>query len=448
MATAVQTVPERFRPFEWLEDFLRDELAPFPGRGVLVARMVIAVTIIVIVNMTLRIPYGAYGAIWALAIPRDNPEATIRAVRTLVISFSCSAGVVLIGSIFFSGDPLLRTIWVGGTLCGVFYVLSALSNYTAAARFGYIIVITVPVWDQQIPAELKVEDTLWAVGAISLAGVITAIVEVIFHKLKPLDDLSESIDERLEQVQALLNSYADGTPDQLSEKQIRRLSMLGTSRMRGDLQRSGYTPQYAEKMSAVVAYIGRLVDLAANLTYFAPDVPATCRRRILRLVAAIENIRIDLLNRRVPHVQGPLGGEAVEMIPLLVEMEVTVSLIPDLYMDTQDLQEFTPSSMPAETRKGLFVPDALSNSRHAYFALRGGLAAFLCYAIYNLIAWPGISTAVTTCYLTALTTIGASRQKQALRFSGALVGGAIALLSQVFVLPLLDSITGFLLLLL
>src|SRR5713226_2018536 len=68
----------------------------------------------------------------------------------------------------------------------------------------------------------------------------------------------------------------------------------------------------------------------------------------------------------------------------------------------------------------------------------------LCYIVYDSIAWPGISTAVTTCLLTGLSTIGASRQKQILRFAGALVGGfLIGMGSQIFILPYLDSIAGF-----
>ena len=64
--------------------------------------------------------------------------------------------------------------------------------------------------------------------------------------------------------------------------------------------------------------------------------------------------------------------------------------------------------------------------------------------IYNAIAWPGISTAVTTCLLTALSTIGSSRQKQVLRITGAIVGGfLVGMGSQIFILPYLDSIAGF-----
>ena len=51
---------------------------------------------------------------------------------------------------------------------------------------------------------------------------------------------------------------------------------------------------------------------------------------------------------------------------------------------------------------------------------------------------------MTTCLLTALSTIGASRQKQILRFAGAIVGGfVIGMGSQIFILPHLDSIGGF-----
>ena len=90
------------------------------------------------------------------------------------------------------------------------------------------------------------------------------------------------------------------------------------------------------------------------------------------------------------------------------------------------------------------VPGALSDPAHLKFALRGCLAAGLCYIIYNALFWPGISTAITTCFLTALTTIGASHQKQLLRFTGAILGGlVIGIGAQVFILPNIDSIGGF-----
>jgi multidrug resistance protein MdtO len=447
MTTVAQILPKRPRPLEWLWDFLHEELAPYPGRGLLVARMTIAASIVMVLVMTFRIPFGAYGAVYALTLSRENPNATLKAVRIILISYALAVSDVLIGAIFFSGDPPLRVIWVAATLFIMFYALSALSNYTAAARFGYLIIITIPLWDQQVKVEIKVENTLWAVGAISLASLITAALELIFYKLKPWDDLTVSIAERLEQVNALLLTYANGTPGAASEKQIQRLSMLGTSRMRRNLLRSGYTPHYEERMGAVVAYVGRLVDLAANLAYFAPHIPDPDREYLRKLVETVEHIRLDLLNQRTPQKDYPGADlDSARTIPFLREMEVTVSLIAEVLRGAQPSAAFVPPSEPAEQRKGVFAPDAFSNIRHLQFGMRGGLAAFICYAAYNLMAWPEISTAVTTCLLTALTTIGSSRQKQVLRFGGALTGGAIAIASQILILPSFDSIASFLLL--
>jgi multidrug resistance protein MdtO len=405
-------------------------------------RMTIAATIIMIVNMTFRMPYGAYGAIYALVLSRENPEASLKAVKTLVISYSFAVVDVLIGAVVFSNEPLLRVLWVAATLFVIFFSLSALSNYTAAGRFAYLLVITIPLWDLRIPAEQKVEDTLWAIGSISLATGIAAIMEVLFHKIKPWDDLTVSIAECLEGIKAVLDSFINGTRDKASEQRIQRLSMLGTSRLRRNLQRSGYSPQYAERMGAVVAYVGRLVDLAANLTELSP--PIANRDRLRKLGETIENTRQDLLNQEIPtHAHLTDEENSPQSIPLLREMEITVSLIAEALTGTQQLSAFVPPSEPAEKQEGLFVLDAFSNSDHLHFGIKGGLAAFICYLTYNLIAWPGISTAVTTCLLTALTTIGSSRQKQMLRFGGALTGGAIAMMAQVFILPSLDSIAGF-----
>jgi len=64
--------------------------------------------------------------------------------------------------------------------------------------------------------------------------------------------------------------------------------------------------------------------------------------------------------------------------------------------------------------------------------------------LYTSVNWPGISTAVVTCAFTALTTIGASRQKQVLRILGAAVGGFVfGMGAQIFIFPYTDTIFGF-----
>ena len=62
---SVQESRRTVGPRYW--EFLKEELTPYPGRAALVARMVMAATLVMIITMTFRLPYGAYCAIYAVA---------------------------------------------------------------------------------------------------------------------------------------------------------------------------------------------------------------------------------------------------------------------------------------------------------------------------------------------------------------------------------------------
>jgi multidrug resistance protein MdtO len=448
MTTASSSAVWRPTSLMWLRDFLRDELVPYPGRGALVSRMVIAASIVMLVNMTFKIPYGAYAALYALTTSRENPDATLKAVKTSVIWFAIAAAYVLIGAILFSGEPVLRVVWVLASLFLMFFLMSAAANHLAATRFGYLIAITLPLWDSDIRAEEKVVGTLWAIGSLSLAHIIVAVLELIYTRLHPMNQVTGALVERLQCAASLLRSLAAGVKDEAVERRITRLAVLGTSRMRRDLLRSDYSPETRQQQGSTIALVGRLVDLGANLAYFSSETSNYVRRRLDQLAGRIDLLSNSMLGGEPPVVQELLAEPAPPgMPPLLMEMERTVSVIAEMLRGSNFRGGYDPPPQRLEPAKSFFVPDASSNPNHVRFGIRGGLAAALCYLTYNLIAWPGISTAVTTCLLTALTTVGASRQKQVLRFAGAFVGGVIlGFGAQMFVLPAIDSVSGFLIL--
>jgi multidrug resistance protein MdtO len=443
MATLAQALPRSSGPLAWFRQFLKEELAPYPGRTALVARMTIAATAIMIITMTFRIPYAPFAAVYALTISRENPETSVKDVKTTVIGYALSALYILAGATFFLREPNLRLLWVIGTLFLLFYSLSAMASYLAVARFGYLLAITIPLWDLQIPLELKMENTLWAFGVMSLASVITVLVELVYAELKPGDVVLGALAERLDAVVELLDCYASGRAVSANiDRQLTRFALAGNSRLRRLLRRSGYSPEYREQMGAVVAHVGRLVDIAANMVHLTFELSDADKDRIRSLAVAVETIRSDLLHGRVPGAVETGKTEALPALPLFGEMEKTVSIIPEIFAGQHSLGAYTPSpdSKPAVR---LFLPDALTNPEHIKFGLKGCLAASLCYLIYNGKAWPGISTAVTTCVVTGLSTIGSSRQKQVLRIGGAVAGVTMAVGAEVFVLPGLDSIAGF-----
>jgi len=446
MASFAQTVSAPTRPWAWFREFLKEELAPYPGRAGIVARMVMAATLIMIICMTFRIPYAWQAAVYALLVSRESPRATLQSAATLFAVTGIGAAYLLFCMRLFINLPLLHFLWVLATLFLGFYAISALTNYLAAVAFVNTISAGIPLWDRHVSAETNVEDTLWLCLAVLIAVAVTAGVELALVRIRTGDEIVLPITERLAGIEELLDSYiADRPLDQQTEKKITGLAMRGASRLRRLLRRSSYAPRYREQMGAAVSLVGGLVDIAANLAPLNFKVTGEDRLRFRRLAENIAGIRADLLGGKVPRLAHSYGeSEVATAVPLLPEMERTVRLIAEVFEGSQPLSAYAPPASRDEPASRLFLPDALANSEHLKFALKGCLAASLCYILYNSLAWPGISTAVTTCLLTALSTIGASRQKQLLRFAGAVFGGLVlAMGSQIFILPLVDSITGF-----
>jgi multidrug resistance protein MdtO len=441
MSTAAQTITKPAPPLAWFGQFLREELAPYAGREAVVARAVLAATIVMILTMVFRMPYGAYAALYTITISRENPQATVKDVKIIVAAFAVCVLYVLAGGMFFLADPDLRLLWIIATLWLMFYCLRVVATHSAAVRFGYLIVVTIPLWDQHITAEGRVEGTLWAFASISLASIITALTEVAFAEFSGRGELLQSIAERFEAVEELLECYASGRPvNSTTEKQITRLAMVGTSRLLRFMKRSSYAPRYAEQMGAVVALTRRFVDVAANLMSLRFDLTADDREQFHKLAAQLTSIRAALLNERVPNPVETNGGS--RHIPLLHELETTVSMIPAVFTGAQPVAAYAPQPESGDPPFRFLVPDAFSNPEHMKFALKGCLAASLCYLFYSAKDWPAINTAITTCFLTALSTTGSSHQKQFLRISGAVIGVVLGLGAQIFILPHLDSLAG------
>src|SRR5713226_4977414 len=444
MAAIVQSLPESSQPLAWFAEFLKGELAPYPGRAALVARTTVAATLVMMICMTFRISYGFQGAIYALLITRESPRATLRSAGTILLVTGIGAAYLLISAGFVINISILHFLWIIGSFFVAFYALSAVTNHGAATIFAIMIAVGVPLWDRLVSAETNVEDTLRVILTSSIGVAVTAAVELAFARMKPGDDIVLPIAERLAAVQSLLTGYFEERPVDREAEKIARRAMLGTSTLRSALRRSDYSPEYTAQMSGVVALVGRLMDIAATLTQLSFEFSATDQKQLRNLAATVARIRTDLMNRQIPgSIHFNPDDEPVRGVTLLREMEKTVALIPQAFAGSQSMDEYLLPSADSSRFK-LFAADVLTNPEHLQFALKGCLAASLCYVIYNAIAWPGISTAVTTCLLTALSTIGASRQKQILRFAGALVGGFLfGMGSQIFILPYLDSIAGF-----
>lgn len=446
MATIAQSLPSPSFPLAWVRDFLREELAPYPGRVDTVFRMVLAATVVMLLVMTFRIPYGFLGVVYALLITRESPRATLKSSAMIFLLGGIGTAYLLVCARLFISSPSMHFLWIVGSFFLAFYVLSAVSNYAAASTFAIVIAVSVPIWDRHLSAETNVEDTLWLVFSALLGVLTTIVVELALVRMKRGDEIVLPVAERLATVESLLLDYAkDRHADDRTINEIIRLDMVGTSRLRPLLRRGDYSPNYRAQMSSVVILAGRLVELTTALTELTFDFTDGDRQRVRNLAAAVARIRTDLVNRQIPAaIHFNPDDEAFHRVPWLREMENIVSLIPQAFVGSRAIETHR---LPADEvpQSRLVAADAFGNPEHLKFALKGCLAASACYMIYSLVAWQGIGVAaVTTTLLTALSTIGASRQRQILRFGAVLLGGVLLGIGpQIYILPYVDSIVGF-----
>jgi multidrug resistance protein MdtO len=437
----------------WFWQFLKNELAPYPGRAWLVGRITIAASITMVLVMTFRIPFGYLGTISAFFVSRENPTATLRSSIAIVIIAAAGTTYMLLGLMMMIDDPITHFLFIAASIFLVFYLLHVIPGQLAAAAIGFGAIVggIIPLWDATgLSVETRTEATLWIFASVVLGVAVPVVVEYVFHRVRPITVLTMAIDDRLQAIEDVLRQIAaDHLVSGKVERKIARYSALGTSRARQQLLHSNYPQPFVAQMNITIALLGRLIDLAASLCVVCSTQPIALttadRKRCLRLANEVSNLCANLRLRQFPRVIGIPSPPEPSELPLLPEMERTVALIPQAFSGTSSAEELlVPPPLAKEVRSRLFVADAFSNVDHVKFAVRGTLATMLAYVVYKAIDWPGLSTAIVTCIYTALSTIGSSTQKQFLRLGGAIIGGFVfGMGAQIFVLPYIDSIAGF-----
>jgi multidrug resistance protein MdtO len=429
----------------WFREFLSWEVAPYPGRASTVIRMIIAATLVMIIVVTFRIPNGFLGGLFSILLARENLAATWRGGRLIVLGFALASLYTLLGMILFRGYPIAHFFWVIGSLYFIFFVIRTTTNYSAAAAFAVPIGVALPVWDRTLPSQLQVEGTLWPVLAIAVAAVVTVATEALYRMFDRSDPFITFVDDLLLAVQQMTESVASlqGPPETVLAK-VLQYKMIGTGRLRMMLQRQGLEPKQRAQRSALISLAGRLIGLAADLERISTQPSDDDAIRLRTLSERLGAIRKELCESgMISASRSALEGPPSSKILMLQEMERTVALITEVFQPEETID----GSQKAPERiwwHALLLPDAFQNPEYLRFAFAGCLAASICYVLYNALDWPGISTCVLTCIVTALGTIGTSLQAQFLRLSGFVVGGLLMGISaQILILPSIDSIFGF-----
>jgi len=371
-----------------IELFAR-ELAPFEGRAQAVLRIATACSITVAIAMVFQIPEPTYMAYIVFLISKDESSATVTAgvgaMLAVTLAIGLNLGLLLIGT----AEPAIRLPAMAlATFVGMYSVRTfALGPISYLA--GFLVVLVQTLVDDIPNPEVVTRLALWTwvVVLVPIATIVT-----------------------------LNLAFAPASRVLLGRTWRRILSEL-ESGLRSQISRA----DLARWREAAVRLLSGLNEAGAQSNM--PVSPSGVER-LLEVLTILE----VLPEKR--------AGDADAKLPAEIALQ---SALARMY-ETLDQPAVPPVQAQPAKHKQLFVPDALSNPAHWQFALKTTIAVMAVYITYTLLNYPSMRTSVVTCFFVALGTLGETVHKLTLRVSGAIIGGLVAGICIVWVLPHMTDI--------
>jgi multidrug resistance protein MdtO len=431
-----------------LLDFLRRELTPTPGRGSATFRLTLACLAATIPILTHHIPHGLIVMIVMYLITQEDTAATVIGSILAVIGVTIGLGVALLAWRISLDIVWLRLCFLVVFLFGGLFLKRVLTIGALGSAIGLPAFLVMILPDILPPsAEVLTEFVLWIWWCVTLGLSVNLGVQLLLSRGDPLMLLQRELVTRLDTVAETLRRLAGEGVAVPERDSLRSLAIAGMSRPLALLKTAAAIHVWArerhEGISVLITLTDRLVTSALALATL-PALPQEplLHERLLSVADGCDRMRRAFNELRLPGDWVALADEKNAQLPFpLLDIERTLDQIA-LAVPRYSEELSHPGTAPAEKRT-LFLPDAFDNPDYVRFAIKGALAALICYVAFIGFDYPGIYTSVITCFVVALSTIGASNQKGILRFGGAAVGGVMGLIALVYLFPNIETIGGF-----
>jgi multidrug resistance protein MdtO len=417
---------QRSRPFL---EVLAAELASREGRWAAVVRIATGSTIAVVIAMIFQIPEPTYMAYIVFLISKDEKNATVTAALGASIAVTLAILLVLGLEIIDTSEPALRLPLMAMATFAAMFTARTFALGPISYLAGFIIVLLQSVVDDVRSPEALTHLTLWTWVVVCVPIAVTVIVNLLFGQ-GAAAFMDRSVRKVLTEWET---SLANGDyRESLPEWRAQLLPLLEIA------QHGSKKRPRAGRLTAPA--IRALLDALVIFEALPDDLPIAVRDELAsRLRACRKAIGSDLDPAMHESLAAPLQfvGASNEQSPAVIAARSALSAV------------FTAISRPVTSPdktaahhapRRLFVADAFGNPANWQFALKTTMAVMISYAIYTLLDWPGMRTAIVTCFFVALSSLGETVHKLLLRLSGAVIGGLISGLCIVFVLPHLTDI--------
>ena len=285
-------------PIRNLFEMLRTELAWYPGRPALVARIVLACMSVMLLAEIFRIPGAVLGAGFPILISRESPKATRKTAFQIGLACSIGTADIIIGGMLTAGSPFLHVMWVIASLFAVFYAISSLNFMNASLSVSAVLALGIRIWDYPISAEERVERTLYTWLAILLACVISALIETVFANKNPPEPVLDGTSRRLNLMETLLSQTSvAGFPSATLTIQLTRSATKGVGDLSALLATSNYDAGFRDLLATAIALTRQLIELGSTLVESAPNLSIEDHERVVEYQSSSRARRTGFLGQ-------------------------------------------------------------------------------------------------------------------------------------------------------
>jgi multidrug resistance protein MdtO len=413
----------------WL--FLREELAPRPGRVAASARIAGSCAIVVAIAMVFQIPLPAYMAYLVFLVSHDESASTLLTGVVGALAVSLAVAVSLLFYTLDASEPALRLSLMASATFVAMFLMRTLALGPVAFLMGYVLVLSQTIIDEIPNLETLTRLVLWLWVVVVVPAAWTVLLNLAIGE-NPGRLTRRTALRLLNVVAAALREGIDA-----QSLQRARADAVALVELR---QRAGMLDhELGRRTASDTALIEMLAELLTLLEILPPNTPAEARAPLLaaceKVIAAFER------DETLPPLAG-MPPQAVLDALTPTARPVVIALVEALQRLAAGIARRRTAIDPPKppSAKAAFVPDAFTNPSHVRFALKTTAAVMASYIIYSGLDWPGISTCITTCFFVALGSLGETMHKLTLRLSGAVIGGIVGGLCIVYVLPEMTDI--------
>jgi multidrug resistance protein MdtO len=417
---------QRSRPFL---EMLAVELASREGRWAAVARIASGATITVVIAMVFQIPEPTYMAYIGFLISKDEKRGTVTASLGGFAAATLAVLLVLGLELIDTSEPALRLPLMAMATFVAMFTARTFALGPISFLAGFVIVLLQSVVDDVRSPEALTHLTLWTWVVISVPVAVTIIVNLLFGQ--------GAVTFMYRSVRKVLTGWETS----LANGDYRKSLPEWRAQLLPLLEIAQHNAQKEPRPGRLtVSVIRALLDALVMFEALPEDLPANLREE---LASRLRACRQAIESGAAPPTQDSLAppaqsvGASNQQSPAVIAVRSALCVLFDTIVHPAALPDDSKAHHPP---RQLFVADAFSNPAHWQFALKTTMALMISYAIYTLLNWPGMRTAIVTCFFVALSSLGETVHKLLLRLSGAVIGGLIACLCIVFVLPHLTDI--------